>query len=169
MINKIICLSGLILISSCGGGGSDGEIVNSNAINQQPVVALLPASQSNSILTTYLNAANQAKYKNYSIASTSNTWTYATSVGARVTGNGVLIAANSQSFKLEVDRFLSEFIAKAGEIGLTYVLDPITLKNELFTYQQNDISYILNNIGGSTVDATYIYNAYLNAALKLST
>lgn len=140
-----------IILSACGGGDGSSE------------ESLLPAQQSTQILTSYLSQENKTKYSNYATAQTNNTWTYATSVGARVDGNGVLLAANIQSFKIAVSGFLKNFSSQVEDLSKHYYINQSALSSELTLYQNYDANYIATVIGGSPSDVSYINSIY-NAA-----
>lgn len=144
-----------ILLSACGGGDGGSE------------ESLLPAQQSTQILTSYLSQENKTKYSNYATAQTNNTWTYATSVGARVNGNGVLLAANIQSFKMAVSGFLKNFSSRVEDLSKDYYIDQNALYGELSLYQNYDANYITEVVGGSPSDASYINSIYNSAKQNL--
>jgi hypothetical protein len=167
-MRNIAAASFLAILAACGGGGDNGISAGNANTNQTIVPTKLSATQSTSLLVTYLSDANQSKYTSYSAAARDNTFTYATSIGARVSGNGVLLAANIQSFKSGVNQFISDFLLRVNEMNLTYLIDGQTLSAELTQYQTNDAGFIVNNIGGSATDAAYINDAYRVAKQTLA-
>lgn len=163
------CLAGLL--GACGGGA---EVPPSNSTVEPVVTSPVTANtreQSTALLIAYLSSANDTKYQQYQAATTANRVTYATSVGARVTGNSALYVANKLAFETAVRSFSSGFLSRLEQVSKTHPIDAPRLVLELDSYQKNDVDNLtqLSVSSGFSVDVSVVNGLYETAKTLIRT
>jgi hypothetical protein len=169
----------IVILAACGGGSSNEEAGTANGTlggntsqeagtangtlggntSQEAGTTKGSSETSSRLIDEWFASANENKVNGYNSDRSALVYQYATSVGARVSGNSAIIAGSRQSFDSRTSAVLHSFKLYMTDTARSYDLSPQAISEVLSRYESSDIAFIGNSLSNSGANASFIADA----------